>query len=1480
MATELSLNFDLAHISKAQATNIGSIFLKALEYVLSEPDVLVGELDLLSSTHLAQLERWSGSYPTAVDECVHNMIAKKAREQPDAQAICSWDRDLSFSELEDLSSRLAVRMQAFGVKPGVMVPMCFEKSTLPTIALLAILKAGGAVVPMDPTHPASRLEVIARDIDAPFVLTSHIHAEFCRKFAENIEIISSESVDALPPSKQQIFPAASPTDAAFVMFTSGTTGKPKGIVIEHTGYCSAVRDHSRDMRMDGSLRTLQFVSFAFVVMIYEVVTTLICGGCVCVASDNERMNDLVGVINRTKANFAFLTPALLKTMSPDMVPTLKAFVPSGQAMPPGEVSRWSPRVRVVVSFGQSETNTSVVNPSLSEFGRRTIGFPCGSWCLIVDPGDHNRVLPIGCAGELLVAGPALAREILNDPGRTANIFVPCPSVLSNTKFNSAKRFCKTGDIARFNSDGSVYLCGRKDMRVKLRGMRIELGDIEHHLVRDQRIERAAVVMPESGRLASRLVCVLALANIPQPEGRSKSDVVLLGGKHRDTAVKELPSIRSELSDRVPAYMIPSTWMLVEMVPTVLSGKLDRGTIKKWLECVDEKTYRAIIETEEEDTESDSIIPTRTEEQLKRIWSTVLNIPEHDIQSNLPFLSLGGDSVLAMQVVAKCRQEHISITVQDILRERTIRGLAKRIGTAEISAGTPFALGPMQDWYLKIDPKCETHFTRRIFLESTVYVSPAKLNPSLDILTRRHSMLRTRMVRDAQRKWLQVVTEDVAESYKLQVHAAGSEVNDLAQGEAAEGLLDIQKGPIIAIDLFDMNNQSQAILVSVHRAAVDDSSLRILIAELEELLEAPQLPMGDDMGPLKSPLQSSRRDAPVSYTVDPSVLNYWGLSQDDNTWGNCQKDHFRIDPQLTSMLLGKNGGAFNTDPEEVLLAAALLSFCRIFPDHPLPSLFEEMSKQTSGLECTEVAKFDLAIRPDDDFVETIRRVKDQRRLRNSGLDTRALDYGAFVELMFGAGALMREKSIFRWRNDAAKTTEVAGHVMRDALFHVTYEMDLNGLIVSFEYNNITPRIPLVRRWIKECQELLRHGILRLAHCPPEFTKSDFPLLHFNDAAFNQFITGTLPRYGIQDPRYIEDAYPTAPIQQGMKLSQAREPELYSVCCFFQLEPITSEPADVLRLHGAWQSVVDRHPVLRTIFVEAQGQGDAFHQVVLKNVKARIRHIPIDHENAQATLTASIRPEHGPNQPPFLLTTCQTKSGNVLCRLDMSHTITDGFSMTVLLRDLSLAYDQKLPFGSGPKYSDYISYLQHRNITSAINYWKLYLGGLTPCLMQVEDHQKRGERALRTLAVTECRLDKLTACCSSFEATPFNVIQAAWGLTLRRYTGMESVCFGYLASGRDADIPGIQDAMGPFISMLICRLDLSGGIGVGNVLSKTHYDFISSLPHQHCSLAEIQHALGGSGGKLFNTAMTRDDGLLSESNEPSNLRRLQDWDPNEV
>ena len=373
----------------------------------------------------------------------------------------------------------------------------------------------------------------------------------------------------------------------------------------------------------------------------EILTVLNCGATICIPSEDAKTKDLAGAITSLKATWAFLTPSVANIIeSPSAVPTLETLVVGGEAMTPETITKWADHLELMNGYGPTEaTVISVVNPNVSRQRDPTnIGWILRSgrsW--IVDPMDHQNLSPVGSIGELCIEGPLLAREYFNNAEKTAEVFFKNPAWMKSfsTGEEHQRRLYKTGDLVRYNPDGSLVYLGRKDNQVKLNGQRMELGEIEHQLQEDTAVRQAVVVMPKGGPCKHRLVATLSLNDGSIKPGTNPCEIVDIGNQ-TDIARTQMTKIRSRLADRLPPYMIPATWVIVKAIPTLVSSKLDRKQVAAWIEQMDDDTYQRITSMDTDD--EFSIAPaTPTMTLLQRIWSRVLNIPLEKVKLNQSWL---------------------------------------------------------------------------------------------------------------------------------------------------------------------------------------------------------------------------------------------------------------------------------------------------------------------------------------------------------------------------------------------------------------------------------------------------------------------------------------------------------------------------------------------------------------------------------------------------------------------------------------------------------------------------------------------------------------------------------------------------------------------------------------------------------------------------------------------------------------------------
>lgn len=377
---------------------------------------------------------------------------------------------------------------------------------------------------------------------------------------------------------------------------------------------------------------------------------------------------------------------------------------------------------------------------------------------------------------------------------------------------------------------------------------MELGEIEHALEKDFQVQHALVAVPKSGPFRKRLVAVVSLTGLASTSLSNSGCVLVKDGPKAATARTQIFSVRDQLSNILPLYMVPASWLAVESIPLLPSGKLDRRSVDSWLQNIDGKTYEKILDAEDED---DSFVPvSETGKLLQQIFSKVLNIPLSRAKLNKSFLSLGGDSITAMQVMAWCRKRNINFSLSEVLRSKSIHELAlsARFGDEvqhqEEVIDQEFDLSPIQHLYFNSQPnpvyEGAGRFNQSFSLEITRHAEPQDVDLALQRIVNQHSMLRARFTRTVSGTWKQRLTRDVASSYSYRSHQLESVDQIPAVVGCTQSSLNILKGPLFAIDLFNLADNRQMIFLAAHHLIIDMVSWRIVIGDLEELLNTKTL----------------------------------------------------------------------------------------------------------------------------------------------------------------------------------------------------------------------------------------------------------------------------------------------------------------------------------------------------------------------------------------------------------------------------------------------------------------------------------------------------------------------------------------------------------------------------------------------------------------------------------------------------------------
>ena len=1505
---KIAARFDSTVLSAFEAMQMLGLLGSAFEALTGDllHEIKAGQVIRIDEEHQAETALQNSRLLDPVDKCVHDLFKEQAVAHPDTEAICAWDGSLTFSELDEHATRLSRYLSRLGVGPETIVPFCFEKSMWAVVAILGIMKAGGACAPLDPFHPRARQMSVVDQVNATVILTSTRQFESFRDAAKMVVTIDASSIAQMDLDQEPRIGPEKPNNAVYVIFTSGSTGTPKGVIWEHRMLCTAIRAHGAALKITSDSRVLQFASYIFDASVLEVITTLLHGGCVCIPSDFDRINDIAKAIRQMNITWAFLTPTIARIISPQDVPGLKILNLGGEPIGQDNIEVWSPYVEVLIGFGPAEccVCVSVAEANFEKFESNNIGNAVGCRLWITHPADPNRLCPLGSVGEILVEGPILARGYLGDNSKTQRSFIFDPSW---ARGQHRRRFYRTGDLGKFNSDGTISFMARKDTQIKVRGQRLEVTDVEHHLTSSRHVQHTAISVPKSGYYKGQVVAAVEFASLDTLESELHPQALRITQEIPSEELFEyITETESFLEGRIPSYGVPSIWIPVQHLPWTTSGKIDRRAVEQWISNIDEVTVDLITRL----TMRKTVMPVQTdvERELRRVWSNVLNVAIDKIGRNSSFVRLGGDSINAIQVVASCRAVGLYTSVQDVLRSKTIERLAlgvRHAPLAPISAAEetdePFDLTPIQKMHME---RCNTGsepFSQSFLLRVERPVVEEALETAIRTIVLHHSMLRARFV-FSDGKWRQWISSDVEQSYAFRSHhiSASDEIGPFI--ESSELGLDFQNGPLFIVNLFTSSSaDNQILFLTAHHMVVDLVSWRIIIKDLEDLLGGSRaLPAKSLSFQTWSRLKAEYvrqnikpRDA-LPFDIPASDYAFWDMERALNLEHDCFERTFSLDQTTSALLLGPSNDAFRTEPLDLLLSAIIHTFQHTFPERKTPAIFNEGHGRGPWDFTMDVSRtvgwfttlYPVALGQEGglDLPDTVRQIKDRRRSlkwngsaylisRYSSSEESEAFQGHFpieIQLNFASSYQQLEHPDSLFSNMPKQSVSIppkGSNLPRTSLFNIESKVNRGELQFSISYNRSLKFQNRIRSWIDTFHHALRSMAIDLSQRKPELTLSDFPLLSSTYPDLERFALEELPNLGVTNIDDLDDIYPCSPMQQGILVSRSKIPEQYNVRAVIQIRPDGYAAVDVHRLALAWQKVVNRHAILRTVFSERVSDDASPQQVVLTKYAARIALIEISDEKS-ALEKLEEQPALGFTAwtPHHRMTVCYAQGPKTaFCQLEISHALTDAASMSILWRELLRAYDDTLPSDPGPLFSNYIRFIHGDGPVSSRAYWKKHLENVDSCLFprladSISDQTKRRQTILvdaNRILLTRVPFDdadRLHTFCKQHGYTAANVFQAAWAITISAYTGSSSPCFGYLSSGRDVDVVDIQDAVGPYISMLICRMELSPEMPLAGSLDRIQSDYIESLSHSPCSLADIQHDLGLAENALFNTVLS--------------------------
>ncbi|WP_030677332.1 non-ribosomal peptide synthase/polyketide synthase [Streptomyces sp. NRRL B-1347] len=1396
-----------------------------LEAVAADPDQEVGALPLLTAAERDQvLGEWQGGPAPAPGATFPDLFEARAARTPDATALVARDATLDFAALNDRANRLAHHLIAQGVGPERTVATRLPRTSDQVVALLAVLKAGGTLLCLDPELPEERVAYLTADAAPRTLLT-----------AEALRAVPWDLLPAHDPTDADRIAPLRPDNTAYVIYTSGSTGRPKGVAVEHRQLVNLCHDHQEGLvaphTADGRrLRAALSASFSFDTS-WEGPLLLALGQEVHLVDEDVRLDPeaFCAQVAERRLDLVNVTPSFLRELTGAglLAPGRhhpRVLLVGGEAL---GADTWrelcaarDTGVTAYNVYGPTEcTVDAVYGPCAERPERPVIGRPGrGLRAYVLD--GALRPVPPGTPGELYLAGAQVARGYLNRPGLTADRFLADPYGAPGT------RMYRTGDRARWDDRGLLEFLGRADEQVKIRGFRIEPGEIETALTSRPDVAEA-VVAPHEHAGRTLLVAYVVPAGDRTPTG---------------------DELRAGLRRTLPDHMVPQAFVPLTRIPRTSSGKTDRRALP--------------APPAQPDPQTPYVAPRPgAEARLAAIWAEVLGVTRVGARDN--FFTLGGDSILSIQIVSRARRAGLAVTTKDVFRAPTVAELALCATDADPAGAAAGAappaeapLTPIQRWYLDARrPGDALRFTMTQRLELAPGTDLSALEQAVDAVVGHHAALRTRFRHTADGWRQELLAETPGPVFTAHdvtgLDEAALEAEVQRAADAAQASLDPTEGRTVRVLVFDRGPDRPAQLVfTVHHLAVDGVSWRILLGDLESAHRAAAAGRPVDLAPVGTSYGhwAARLDAHTRSGALETDLAHWMRTTETpadlpagrpgpNTHGAAATLTVTLEPEETDALLRQVPDVYRTQVNDVLLSAVgrtLARWCERdgvlvgVEGHGREDLFEHVDLSRTVGWFTAEFPLALTVAPDADWRDTLRSVKEQLR----AVPLHGLSHGALRHLLpaspLAEGPAPRIGFNYhgQWGTGGPQDDGLYGAALppagRDTDPDETrpYLIDITGVVhdgrleLAWTYPPAVYDEATVRRLAEETRAALRDIV---AHCArPDAggrTPSDFPLARLTQEHLDRLVG---------DARHVEDVLPLTPLQAGMLFHGLVD----TAGAYFDRTAVRlSGVTDPRALATAWQQIADRTPALRTS-VHWQGLPQPV-QVVHHRAELPVTHLdwreltPDGRAEAVERLLAEDRAAgmELATAPLTRVTLAALPGDEVLLLWSSHHLVLDGWSSGQLLIEVCERYAALTggPDAAAPvrrPFADFLQWLADQDEAAAEAHWAEELAGCaarTPLpydRVPAEAHRARADAAVvRELDPDVSRALRETAARAGL--TVNTVVQAAWGLLLARYGGRDDVVFGTTVSGRPAELPGVDSMVGMFINTVPTRVRVPAG-----------------------------------------------------------------------
>lgn len=1392
--------------------------LHLMRAVVAAPETEIWQLPLEAGTDLAALAAELASlpqdYPSRDTLLCH--IERRAAERPDALAVSDGEGALSYGELEARANRLAHWLLARGVTPGCAIGIQAKRDVAFVVALLACWKAGAAYVPLDPAYPAERLAHILGDASIVLVLGGEPDARLAEAIKgtdAGYHNLHRLALDGLPISTPAI-----PRDVAMlaqIIYTSGSTGLPKGVMVEQGSLVNLMADHGARIVLDQNGAMFNCMSLSFDAGNMTTLLPLYCGAALHFGEPGE--GAITVAINCGASHMILPTALLANLLPPTDLGSLKAIGFGGEACPSSLVERWGERVALFNMYGPTECTVTALCARLVPGQPITIGQPISNLkALILDEGGN--LCPVGVPGELCLSGLGLARGYLNLPERTQEAFIEL------ALDGRTHRLYRTGDRALRRRDGNIQYLGRLDEQIKLRGYRIEPGEIETQVAALCPAIRQIKVVVQEGRL---LAYACLHAGACEPDGEA---------------------LLQQAGECLPEYMVPVRLCWLPEMPLTPNGKLDL----RRLPAIDWQQSKREPQSELEQT-------------VLAIWQGVLKQPlgvEDD------FFRLGGDSILSIQLTTRLRDAGLHCSVKDVFEAKTVRRLCRQLGqqqavshqTEQGNLTGEFPLHPIQHWFFEQGFAKPGHWNQGVILRLPAGMDDAALHGWLITLRQHHDALRLAVTPTGQRYLAELALPP------LPTLDAGTLGGAELQARLTElqGDLDPASGHTLAwarlrnLAIEGEADPVEGLFLAFHHLVIDAVSWRILAEDLARVSRGEPLPAkGSSYRQWGEGLAAYalREEDQLAFWLAQGEGNQRGLleaQRDEN--GRAAASLLQLDKETTARLIDPANQAFFTRVPDLLLAALTRTLsqlgygarhCVMLEGHGREAIDAELDVSRTLGWFTSTYPLALADEPEWDALvcatkERLRAVPD----KGVGFNALRLHHPRGWELP-----------------EALIVFNYLGVSHQGAAGQPWQPLPMAPGAPSSPDNLPRELISLHGGVYDGCLTLRQVGALnqqgsdalmvRLAanlralvdHCcgvsAPRHTPSDFPGLGLSQAALDQVLSG----------REVETLLPMTSLQQSMLYHRELAPR--DTAYHLQTEMAYRQPLDLAVYRQAWQAQIARWPALRSELVLADGVA---LQRILRHAELPFHYQDlVGDEQAEARIAAYRQQDLARpiplEQAPLLRVACfKLAPDHHKVIFSAHHGVLDGWSGPVLLGSLHRCY-QALMNGLLPQAEPDGAWLEFgRHIASQTRASEAYWQGRAELLARPNDLSRLFGVALepqltqhrpavcgQTLAPHVSA--QLEARARELGVTTGLLAQYAWHRLLARCCGDDITLVGNVTPGRDFPIEGITQSVGLYINSLPLILDWRTEATLAEHIARLQSDLMALNEHGTQSLAAL-------------------------------------------